>query len=310
MIKFLRQTKRLAALLVALLVFTPMAAISQGAGSGYYFWWQVVDERGNPFTGQNVQCSVFRPNTHAAILLHTTSGFTAGGNSPIWSDPTGKLHFYSAIADPVDVACYYTNGGAAFINDLDRQTHTIIIDRQGRKVSRFAINNTATATNQTPTPALTLPAGAIVRDVLIQNLNPRGLGTYHISVGFAGNHAVAANVNALVDAMALTSPDEWIRPHLVLAVGNSLGNYGVTAAGNHRGVALSQYHQSLCLGGVCGSTTAGITMYRETPYLVHVASGLDVVYAVNPGTAAATRVHVYIFWEQYHSGINRLGRTD
>lgn len=276
-----------------------IAALPVAAQAQQYFWWQVIDERGEPYTGQNVQCSVFRPNVHAAILLHTTSGLTAGGNSPLFSDSGGKLHFYSTSTDPVDVTCFYANGGSAQINKLDRFTHKVVIPRQaGVRVARFAINNVTTATNQSS--GITIPSGAVVRDVIIQNLNPQGLGTYHVSVGFAGNHAVAANVNALVSAQALSSPNEWLRPHVIMT-GTGL-NERVDVS--HRGLALQRF-----IAGH-GSAAGSVGLYAEVPYLVHVASGLDVTYAVNPGTGAGARVHVFIIWENYHTGVNRLGLTN
>lgn len=300
---------RFAALTLALLIgLGPASVVAQGP---FYFWWLVQDERGEPFTGQNVQCSVYRPNTHTAAVIHTSSTLTAGGSSPLFSDANGKLHFYSASDAPVDLTCFYAHGGQAEINRFRTTDHKIVLPRQsGTKISRFSVTNSTTATNQSS--GITLPQGALVRDVIIQNLAPDGrTTTFHISVGFAGNHAVAANVNALVDAQALTSPDEWLRPHLVLAA----GSYGIIAAGNHRGVALSQYHNLVCLGGVCSglTTVGGISTYRETPYLIHVASGLDVTYAINvPGVTnnSGARLHVFIVWQQFHTGINRLGRNN
>lgn len=295
-----------ATLAVAMLLMPAMGMAQQS----YYYNWQVVDERGEPFTGQNVQCSVYRPNQHAAAILHTTSNLSSGGNSPLFSDANGKLHFYSSQSDPVDVVCSYANGGAAQINKFRVTDHKIVIPRQASsKIVRFSVNNVTTATNQSA--GITIPAGALIREVIIQNLNPKGGGTtYHLSVGFAGNHAVAANVNALVSAQALNSPDEWLRPHLVLAVGAPTA----IAAGNHRGAALSVYHASGCGGGdaACGGNNGtGTDIYRERPYLVHVATGLDVTYAVAvPGLSGGARLHVFIEWTQFHTGINRLGLTN
>ena len=272
--------------------FAPSPVSAQGT----YFWWDVVDERGEPFTGQNVQCSVFRPQTHAAIMWHTTAQLTLGYSNPIFSDASGKLHFYSSSTDPVNVNCFYANGGAAQVSRLDRFTHRIVIPRQaGLIVSRFAINDAATATNQSA--GISFPAGALIRDVIIQNLNPRGLGTYHVSVGFAGNHSVAANVDALVSAQALNSPDEWLRQHVLLT---GIG-VNIRVDTSHRGLALRR----LIAGH--GDATGSIGFYTEVPYLVHVASGLDVTYAINPGTAGAARLHVLIIWSRYHSGVDRTG---
>ena len=298
-------TKSIAFALAVVVMAMPGIGLAQ---QSFYYWWQVADERGEPFTGQNVQCSVYRPNQHAAAILHTTSNLSSGGNSPLFSDVNGKLHFYASQNDPVDVVCSYANGGAAQINKFRVTDHKIVIPRQASsKIVRFSVNNVTTATNQST--GITIPAGALIREVIIQNLNPIGGGTtYHLSVGFDGNHAVAANVNALVSAQALNSPDEWLRPHLVLAAGAPT----VIADGNHRGAALSVYHTANC-GGACGgvATLTGIDLYRERPYLVHVASGLDVTYAVAvPGLAGGARAHVFIEWTQFHTGINRLGLTN
>ena len=237
-----------AALAVALLVAGPTVGLAQ---SSYYFWWTAVDEAGQAYTGQNVQCSVWRPNVHGAAVLHTAS-LSVGRTIPLWSDANGRLHFYSTSLDPVDVVCAYDYGGSGFSGRLDRFTHKVVLPRQGTQISKFGVNSTS-ATYQTDS-GLVLPQGALIRDVVIQNLNPLGLGQYHLSVGFLGNHAVATAI-ALAQTVALTSSDEWIRPHMVGGFGTGLG--GGTLTGNHRGTALSDYHTSLCLGGVCGSTAAG-----------------------------------------------------
>lgn len=270
------------ALALAMLA-APSVGLAQTTGA-YYYWWQVTDERGEAFTGENVQCSVFRPNTHAAAIIHTTAALTAGGNSPIWSDANGKLHFYSSVNTPVNLTCYYAGGGTAQINKFRINDHKLMIPRQaGIIVSRFAVNSTA-ATYQTDS-GLVIPPGAVIRDVIIQNLAPRGLGTYHVSVGFLGNHSVAVS-NALVSAQALTSPDEWLRPHLV----------SFTALATHRGVALIRTHSG--------------DQYMEQPYLVHVGSGLSVSYSAQPGTAAAVRAHVYLIYQRIHSAADRFGLTN
>lgn len=277
--------KVLAGALAMLLMVAVTPAVAQGP---YYFWWLVQDERGEPFTGQNVQCGVYRPNTHASVVLHSTSQLTVGYQNALFSDSNGKLHFWSSSNAPVDVACFYANGGSAQVNKFRVTDHKIVIPRQGgSKIAKFSVNNITTATNQSS--GITIPAGAVVRDVIIQNLNPKGVASaYHISVGFAGNHAVGANVNALVNAQALTSPDEWLRPHVT-------GDF----ATNHRGVALSRSHGS------------GAGSYYELPYMVHTATGLDVTYAVSiPGPVGGARLHVFILYNQYHTGINRLGLTN
>lgn len=269
------------ALAIVLALAPTSLAVAQTTGA-YNYWWQVTDERGEPYVGENVQCSVFRPNTHAAAIIHTASTLASGGNSPLWSDVNGKLHFYSALNTPVDITCYYAGGGYAQINKFRISDHKIVIPRQaGTVISRFAVNSTS-ATYQSDS-GLVIPAGALIRDVIIQNLAPRGLGTYHLSVGFLGNHGVATS-SALVLAQALTSPDEWLRPHLV----------SFTALATHRGAALTRTH-------------AANNAYMEQPYLVHVSSGLSVSYSAQPGTAAAVRAHVYLLWQKLHTAADRFG---
>lgn len=299
--------KWLAGALAVALLLAPAAPVpvadAQVNTSPQYFWFQVIDERGEPYTGQNVQCSIFRPNQHASIVLHTSATLSnnVASRDPLFSDASGRVHFYSTSQDPVDIACYYVHGGSAFINRLDRFTHKVVVPRQQTyKVSRFSVNNATTATNQSA--GISIPSGALVRDVIVQNLNPKGVASaYHISVGFAGNHAIAANVNALVDALALTSPDEWLRAHVQLA---NAGTVNERVGTSHRGTAL----QRLIAGH--GSASGSIGFYSEIPYLVHVASGLDVTYAVTVPATATARLHVYILWQQLHVGINRLGLTN
>ena len=262
-----------------------------------YFWWQIVDERNEPYTGENVQCSVWRPNVHAAIVLHAGSagpGLSSGITSPLWGDTIGKFHFWSSLNTPVDVTCWYNFGGGGFAGRIDRETHKIVLPRQGTQISRFAVNSTA-ATYQTNS-GIVIPQGGLIRDVIIQNLAPRGLGTYHLTVGFLGDHSVAT-ANSLVSTQALTSPDEWLHPHLVASAG-----LPPTGSGTHRGTALGIFHAQV----YAGASGTGTALYREIPYLVHVATGLQVSYSAQPGTAAAVRAHVFIIWDRLHSAANSL----
>ena len=280
---------RFAALALAVLIgLGPVAAVAQ-TSNAYYFWWQVTDEYGQPYTGQNVACSVYDPNGPGAKTLHTTSALDSGNRNPLFSDVNGKLHFYSTSNQPVDVVCRYTQGGnMTSVNRLTLQTHRIVVDRHGRQVAWFAVNQNPGITSNATT-GVTIPGGAVVRDVIIQNLAPAGVtSAFHISVGFGGNHAVAQNQAALVSAQALTSPNEWLRPHASIMV--SGGNMV-----SHRGAAL-EYH------------IAG--MYTERGYMVHVSSGLDVVYGTQVPASQNARLHVFIYYDLYHTKINRLGLTN
>ena len=278
-----------AALAVALLSVAP-SAFAQTTGA-YYYWWQAVDEGGVTYAGQNVRCTVYRPNVHAGVLLHTSSALT--NVAPLVSDANGRLHFYSSSNDPVDVQCYYDYGGGGFTGRLRTTDHKIIIPRQGTQISRFSVSTSA-ATYQSDS-GIVLPAGAVVRDVIIQNLNPLGLGTYHLSVGFLGNHAVATSV-ALAQIQALNSPDEWLRPHMVVT-GGSAG--GFTTWVSHRGTALQLAH-----GAAAG-------FFIERSYLIHVATGLGVSYSAQPGSKLAAGsnfvvAHVFVLWQKLHSSANKL----
>lgn len=269
-----------ALLAAALLAATPGVGLAQT-----YFWFTAEDELGRPYTGQNVQCSVFRPNQHAAVTLHSSAALGVLGQVPIWSDVNGRLHFYSTSQDDVDVSCWYTYGGSGFAGRLSRFDHRIFIPRQGTQIVRFAVNSTA-ATYQSDS-GVTLPAGALVRDVIIQNLNPKALGTYHLAVGFLGNHA-AATADALVTAQALNAGEEWLRPH---TTGAGIGSVSGAYLANHRGLLLATRH-------------AGQTIERS--YLITAPTGLTVSYSAQPGTSAAVRAHVFILFDRLHTAVNSL----
>lgn len=283
--------------LAVVLALAPFVSLAQTSGA-YYYWWNVTDERGEPFTGENVQCSVFKPNTHAALVVHTSATLASGGNSPLFSDVNGKLHFYSSANTPVDVNCYYAGGGSAQINKFRITDHKMVIPRQsGAVISRFAVNSTS-ATYQSDS-GIVIPGGSVVRDIVIQNLNPQGLGTYHLTVGFLGNHSVAT-ANALVATQALSSPDEWLRPHVITTIVSNVGYYSAS----HRGTALQRFTASH------GSGVGDLGMYAEVPYMVHVASGLGISYSAQPGTGAGVRAHVYVIWQRLHSAADRFGRNN
>lgn len=288
--RFSNLTSILALLLALALALAPGVSWAQGP---YYFWWLVVDETGQPYTGETVQCSVFRANIHGAAVLHTTAQLDAGGTSPLWSDVGGRLHFYSSSSAPLDVTCYYTYGGSAYSGRIGTTVHRIVLPRQGPQVARFAVNSVS-ATYQTAS-GVVIPQGAVIRDVIIQNLAPRGLGTYHVSVGFLGDHSVATAA-ALAHTAALTSPDEWIRPHVQYSFTQQI----MGVAGNHRGLALSDF--ALRHSNAQGERG----WYVEKAYVVHVSTGLEVSYSAQPGTSAGVRAHVYILWDRLHTTSNRV----
>ena len=150
--------KRLMAGLVALaFALAPNPLFAQYGGN--YYWWQVVDEFGKPYGGQSaVECSVYEVASHGAALMHFDSVLTAPGSTqPLLSDATGKFHFYSQNTDDKRIICFARRGGTANDVRLDRQTHRIMIDRQGRKVARFAYNNQSSGVRT----GINIPQGSI-----------------------------------------------------------------------------------------------------------------------------------------------------
>ena len=296
MTMFKRITKWLAASLAALI----LAAAPAGAQSPYYFWWNVVDENGLSLKSStagvgDVSCSVFRPNQYGPAILHSNSSLSNPGRTgPLFSDSNARLHFYSLSADPVDVNCYYTYGGSASIGKMDRFTHKIVIPRNAvDRVSRFSVSVSGAATYQVDS-GLALPPGALIREVLVQNNHVVGnttVGTYHISVGFLGNHTVGV-ANALANIYPLNLGVTWLMAPFSTV---NAGTLHVTA--NHRGIAL------------LGPTIAAGTPALPVPYLVHVQGGLQVSYSTSASTVYdqvfGHNVHVYILWQQFHSVIQR-----
>ena len=302
----MKTMKWLAASLAALILVT---AAPVGAQSAYYFWWQVVDEQGRPYKQQtlgvgDVQCSVSRPNIHGAAILHSNSSLSIRGETgPLFSDTNGRLHFYSTSGDPVDVQCYAEYGGSASVAKLDRFTHKIVVPRDAAvNITRFPVSQSGSASVYQVDAGASLPQGALIRDVIVQNLGTAAggggvLSTYHLSVGFLGNHIVGTS-NSVVDRVDLTGFVEWLRPSYI----NDAGTLAIAATPGkttHRGAAMISTH-AFSVGG------NNVTIRFETPYLVHSASGLSLSYSV-PATVPLTPyiLHVSVYWQKFHTGVNR-----
>ena len=290
MMTHLRQC--VAGLLALGMVLMPGQALAQS-----YFWWTVVDEFGRPYPSQTVSCSVYDLASHGAkeLFLLPSLARHAGvlTTMPLLSDADSRLHFYTDSTSDVRVVCYYARGGAATDVRLSRFAHTVMIDRQGRKIVRIPYVTNATTTNS----GVWLPQGATVRDVVVNNLGSgRGqsdlIADAHLDVGFAGNHRVAVG-HALVRQLGLET-GLWQRPHFTASYGGTGGFY-VNAS--HRGGALAFVIQGHRTGD---SGRAGV--YIETPYLIHVAGGLEVTYTTNntPGISG----HLYILYDSYHTGVS------
>jgi len=309
-----RVSRSLAAALAAVLLLGPgwfgSLGLTQVQAQTQRYWWSVVNERGEVYPQGAVTCSVHPHNIASeGTHVYSTMGSPGSGTtSPLVSNAQGVFEFFwTSASASFDVVCV-GRGGMTRQKMTDNTIHLLMMDRSGvRRVSRFAFHNAAGTGNagQIGTDVV-IPQGGVIRDVIV-NVTSWGRGiSQHLNIGFAGNHAVST-MTALADGLNLSSHGVgWIRPHAIATAG-----FGNVLAGNHRGGALSRFHQSICFGGVCsGITTAGgISLYLETPYLVHLAGGLQVTYQIslNPDTIAG---HAYILWDQLHIGANRWSTVD
>ena len=300
------------ALAAGLLIPSPAAA------QQYRYWWQVVNNVGDAYPRATVLCSVYGSGavSEALATAHvftTLNDPTTGTTSPLVSTVVGNVFefYWTDNTSSFDVACYSRAGGRARVTKLNRFTHRIVLDQDNyRRVSRFAFHSDGN-TGQTLTDVL-IPQGAVIRDVIINVTSwGEGASTAHINVGTAGNH-VGGGVTAFAIEQALNSHGVgWVRPHAVVrtgGVGTGGGGGGNSYLGNHRGAALSYYHQSICLGGNCGAVAGGsISNYQEVPFVVHVAGGIQVAYQMSSQLRARLNGHVYIIWDEFHVGANRWG---
>ena len=299
------RSKVMAGLLVLGLMFTPVQAFAQ-----FYFWWQVVDEQGRAYPSQTVSCSVYDLASHGAKVLYTLPSLAphAGVQTsmPLLSDANSRFHFWSESSSDVRLVCYYARGGAATDVRVSRTSHTVMIDRQGRKVVRFpyVTNTAATRTG------IWLPRGAILKDILVQNVSGSGQTDApasdvnpepHLNVGFAGDHTVST-AHSLINRMHLTRTAEWVRPgpryRTVVVAGGSGTQFHVIAS--HRGEAVAD---TCGRGGVSGppQANAGCLFYRDRDLEIHFAGGLELVYQTSntPGISG----HVYLLFDSYHVGV-------
>ena len=305
MTKMIRQC--VAGLLALGMVLMPGQVLAQT-----YFWWNVVDEFGRNFPSQTISCSVYDLASHGAkeLFLSSTLARHLGmlTSMPLLSDANSRLHFYSATTDDIRVVCFYARGGAATDIRLSRFTHTVMIDRQGRKVVRFPF---ATSTAQTRT-GIWIPQGAIIRDILVQNVfyGSQAAGSVednvnsepHLNVGFSGEHAVSVS-HSLVNRMHLFGQPLWVRPGIGQVfrpyTGAIGGRFEDTGFGVHRGQALAVAPR----GAVSGPANhQGSSSAREVSYVVHVGSGLELVYQTSG--APNTTGHVFVIYESYHTGVS------
>lgn len=280
--------KILAGLLALGLVLAPSFGFAQSA---YRFWWQVVDEQGRPYAGQTARCSVYSVGTGTALAYHFSAQLgTAGSTMPLLSDASSQFHFWTSSTSDVQVACDTLSGGQASTR-LRYSDHTIVVDRQGRRVVRFPFVTNTSLTNTN----VFLPGGAVVRDVLIQLTE--GVANSHLNVGLRYNHQVstqATNVTQLVHVMSLQTGDLWLRPHAVILYGTGTVNPYVNQV--HRGAALAIFHviasNDVSMGGKVGHG-----FYFERPYLVP-NEGVELAYMTSN---AAVKGHVYVLYDKVHA---------
>ena len=302
----MKTMKQIVAGLLALgLMLLPVQAVAQT-----YFWWQVVDEFGRAYPSQTVSCSVYDLASHGAkeLFLLSTLARHAGvmTTMPLLSDANSRLHFYSDSTADIRVVCYYARGGAATDVRLSRFAHTVMIDRQGRKVVRFSYVTNTAATRT----GIWLPRGATVRDVIVQNVSGSGQTDPpasdvnpepHLNVGFAGEHVVSLP-HSLVNRMHLTRTAEWVRPGPRYRTVTKAGGEGqwFHVIASHRGEAIAD---TCGRGGVSTAPLgAGCTFYFERPLEIHFAGGLELVYQTSntPGISG----HLYLLYDSYHTGVS------
>src|SRR3990167_9256898 len=211
--KSLFRSKIVAGLLALGLVLAP----SLGFAQSYRYWWQVVDEMGRPYQGQTVRCSVYRIGTGTALAYHFSSNLAnVGSTMPLLSDANSMLHFWSSANTDVGVICNNVSVGQATAR-LRHTDHSIMIDRQGRKVVRFQVVQNTTATNTN----LFIPGGAVIRDVIVQQVT--GVANAHIEVGFRGDHLGQHSYGALVHRLAVPTANDgtWVRPGATISAQGS-----------------------------------------------------------------------------------------
>lgn len=278
----------LAAVMALGVLMTPALLAAQ---TGYYYWFQMQDVQGEPFTENGeFSCSIYQGAGSGATIaqIHANSSFNLASAlpQPIYSDRNGRVHFYSTSDTTFRAACYSKYGRYGVLERLDRTgVKSLRVEREPlNRISRFqyTTNTSPTVTN------IVIPKGGRIVDVLVVPSSPPQTGPTstccHLNVGFDGNHAVATG-GALVAAMDISggyNADSPLRPIFVVN--------GAATVNRHRGAAL-RYHV----------TTNGYGSYGEVPYLVHVSSGLTVTYSTT--SAASQGGHVYILWDQTHLGV-------
>lgn len=278
----------IAAILALTLMVAPTGAFAQGAGPAKYFWFQTVNEEGEPFQEEGaVRCSVYaRDAQTGSSIVHANAQLTTAYTLPLANSGNGIIHWYSGSEDPVNLKCFTQYGDYAYKNNFGRNRHTVRIDTSGsRKIYRFPY-----VTNATPTATgLVIPMGGRVMDVMVERI---GIADgAHLNVGFTGNHAVSS-WNALASQLAIDQRG-FVTAHLTANAGSDAGNFAA-AAGSHIGLALR--HQ-------VASTGSGFKSQIVRPYMVHVSSGLEITY--NTSNVAGLGGHVYVIWEMMHVGSNR-----
>ena len=286
--KSLFRSKIVAGLLALGLLLAPSMGFAQ-----YRYWWQVIDDRGVPYLGQTVRCSVYSIGTGTALSYHFTSTLSnVGSTMPLLSDTNSQLHFWSASNADGGVICNNQSGGQAGIR-LRHTDHSIMIDRQGRKVVRFQVVQNTTAVNTN----LFIPGGSIIRDVIVQQVT--GVANAHIEVGFRGDHLGQHSYGALVHRLAVPTANDgtWVRPGATISAEGS-GLYPIITE-VHRGTALvlAQHTLAVATKFQGGSYQPGV--YMETSYSVP-AVGVELQYRTS--TAPGLSAHVFVLYDLFHVG--------
>lgn len=275
---------------IALLAWPALTAAQLKTGGAYYYFFQVQNEYGEPFTADAyVNCSVYTTLANGGgttSVVHSAASLAQGTGlaGPLYSNTNGIIHWYSAYSVPVNVVCFTKGGDSGRKSQLTISQHQLKIDTSGmEKVVRFPWS---TNTAQTDT-GVTIPEGSLVTGVAVMISGPAtaGLQFAHLDVGFLGNHSAAVR-NALLNRYD---------------VFRSTGFYGVHA-GSTTGAAPIQNHYGTLLQHAItqGSGTPTTTNIYNGGYMVHVTGGLRLSY--DTSNSLGIGGHVYVFFRLLHVG--------
>lgn len=265
---------------------------------GSYFWWlNVVDERGKPITS-GVTCRVFTAGTDTAATLHSNATLTTVQTQPVSADSSGLCSWYHSTSTAVDVVVYHKKGFSRF-NSWSINDHNAVIDTQTpAKVIRIPFTNSAGSKTRT---GVTIHRGWAVHDVMIEVST--GAADAHIAVGvdaavtdgdddgFCGGGETKV-ADLATGGMAISGSTRWVRCHAVATTAtHALLDFYYSAF--HSGVLISRGR--IGNDSHTGGAVPHAGSYTRFPYVPQ--RDREVVYTTNNKTVHG---HIYLFVTAYH----------